>query len=167
MREQLSAWAGRLSTARGRSALAALLGVTAMLLILLSELWSGPGAEVPAASAAPDASAYQAQLEQRLAGLIAQMEGAGKTAVMVTLETGEERIYALDTQSGQTQSQQSHVLLKDGTALEQTVYLPRICGVAVVCEGGGDVRVAARITEMLSALLDLPSNRICVEQRTQ
>lgn len=166
MKEQFSAWAGRLSTARGRSALAAVLGVTAMLLILLSELRSGSGAETPVASA-PDAAVYQTQLEQRLAGLIAQVEGAGKTAVMVTLETGEERIYALDTQSGQTQSQQTHVLLKDGTALEQTVYLPRICGVAVVCEGGGDVRVAARITEMISALLDLPSNRICVEQRTQ
>ena len=32
-------------------------------------------------------------------------------------------------------------------------------------DGGGDVRVAARITEMVGALLDLPSNRICVEQR--
>ena len=35
----------------------------------------------------------------------------------------------------------------------------------VLCEGGGDIRVAARITELVSALLDLPSNRICVEQR--
>ena len=40
-----------------------------------------------------------------------------------------------------------------------------IRGVAVLCDGGGDVRVAARITEMVGALLDLPSNRICVEQR--
>lgn len=41
----------------------------------------------------------------------------------------------------------------------------QVCGVAVLCEGGGDIRVAARITELVSALLDLPSNRICVEQR--
>lgn len=41
----------------------------------------------------------------------------------------------------------------------------QIRGVAVLCDGGGDVRVAARITEMVGALLDLPSNRICVEQR--
>lgn len=40
-----------------------------------------------------------------------------------------------------------------------------ICGVAVVCEGGGDVRVASRITELVGALLDVPSNRVCVEQR--
>ena len=30
---------------------------------------------------------------------------------------------------------------------------------------GGDVRVAARITELVRALLDLSANRICVEQR--
>ena len=42
---------------------------------------------------------------------------------------------------------------------------PAVCGVAVVCDGGGDVRVAARITELVRALLDLSANRICVEQR--
>ena len=62
-------------------------------------------------------------------------------------------------------SQQTHVLLEDGSALTETVCLPQVCGVAVLCEGGGDIRVAARITELVSALLDLPSNRICVEQR--
>ena len=91
--------------------------------------------------------------------------GAGKTTVMVTLETGEESVYALDTQSGDLQSQNTHVLLDDGSALTETVCQPQIRGVAVLCDGGGDVRVAARITELLTSLLDLPSNRICVEQR--
>ena len=99
-----------------------------------------------------------------IAGLIGP-NGAGKTTVMLTLETGEETIYALDTQSGQMQEQQTHVLLEDGSALAETIYQPQIRGVAVLCDGGGDVRVAARITEMVGALLDLPSNRICVEQR--
>ena len=85
---------------------------------------------------------------------------------MITLESGEERIYATDTQTGRDQSQQTHVLLEDGTALEETIYLPTVCGVAVVCDGGGDVGVEARITTLVSALLDVPSNRICVEQRS-
>lgn len=33
--------------------------------------------------------------------------------------------------------------------------------------GRGDVRVAARITELVGALLDVLSNRICVEQRRE
>ena len=146
---------------------AVLLGAAAMLLILLSELFT-PSEKTAAASAAPaDDNVYRQQLEQQLSDLIAQVEGAGKTTVMITLESGEETIYALDTLSGQTQEQQTHVLLDDGTALAQTVCTPRVCGVAVVCEGGGDVRVAARITELVGALLDVPSNRICVEQRRE
>jgi len=142
---------------QGRTRLAVLIGGVAMLLLLLSELMP-TGTEPTAVRSAP-------QLENRLETLIAQMDGAGKTTVMLTLETGEETIYALDTQSGQMQEQQTHVLLEDGSALAETIYQPQIRGVAVLCDGGGDVRVAARITEMVGALLDLPSNRICVEQR--
>ena len=69
------------------------------------------------------------------------------------------------SQTGDMQQQETHVLLQDGSALAETTYLPQVCGVAVLCEGGGDVRVAARITELLHSLLDLPTNRICVEQR--
>lgn len=157
----------RLKSSAGPHAVwAVALGAAAMLLILLSELWPAQAQTDTQQNAAQSAAEYQQQLEQRLAELIAQLDGAGRTTVMVTLETGEETIYALDTLSGQTQSQETHVLLEDGTALEQTVYLPKVCGVAVVCEGGGDIHVAARITELVGALLDIPSNRICVEQRS-
>ena len=144
---------------QGRARLAAAVGLLAMLLILLSELCTQK------AKGAQSSTEYQAQLEERLERLISHMSGAGKTTVMVTLGTGEEMIYALDTQSGDMQSQQTHVLLEDGSALTETVCVPQVCGVAVLCEGGGDVRIAARITELVSALLDLPSNHICVEQR--
>lgn len=149
---------------QNRTRLAVVLGGAAMLLLLLSELLPAKPSESPAASAS-QASAYREQLEAQLQDLIGQIDGAGATTVMVTLETGEETVYATDTQSGQTQSQETHVLLDDGTALAQTVYYPQVCGVAIVCDGGGDVRVAARITELVRALLDISSTRICVEQR--
>lgn len=83
-----------------RARLAVLLGAAAMLLLLLSELFT-PSEKPAAASAAPaDESAYRKQLEQQLSDLIAQVEGAGRTTVMITLESGEETIYALDTLSG-------------------------------------------------------------------
>ena len=151
-------------SSRNRAALAVAVGVLAMLLILLSEIFSQTEQNAPAGQE-ENTLAYQTQLEQRLEKLISQMNGAGKTTVMVTLETGEEAIYALDTQSGDLQSQNTHVLLDDGSALTETVCQPQIRGVAVLCDGGGDDRVAARITELHTSLLDLPSNRICVEQR--
>ena len=149
---------------QNRTKLAVVLGAAAMILLLLSELLPTNAVKAPVLAPA-DETAYREQLEEQLQELIEQIDGAGTTTVMITLESGEETVYALDTLSGQTQTQQTHVLLDDGTALEQTVYLPTICGVAVVCEGGGDVRVASRITELVGALLDVPSNRVCVEQR--
>ena len=150
-----------------RESLAVTVGVMAMLLLLLSELLPSGNTQKTAASTVRTAavSQYQTQLEQQLEELISQLQGAGRTTVMVTLTTGEETIYAVDTQTGDLQQQETHVLLQDGSALAETTYLPQVCGVAVLCEGGGDVRVAARITELLHSLLDLPANRICVEQR--
>ena len=158
-REQ-SLFAGLLQK-QSRTQLAIILGVAAMLLILFSELFSTPAKPAASAgsSAAVSETVYREQLETQLKELIEQLDGAGKTVVMVTLESGEETIYAVDTQSGQMQNQETHVLLEDGSALEETTYLP------AVCDGGGDVRVAARITELVRALLDLSANRICVEQR--
>ncbi len=168
MKEQLYAYVKLwLAKLKEKPNLAAILGVLAMVLIFISELWPAPDTKTEAAIAEQsDMLVYQEQLEQRLSGLIEQIDGAGKTAVMVTLESGEETVYALDTQAGQTQSEQTHVLLDDGTALAQTVYLPTVCGVAVVCDGGGDIRVAARITELVCALLDVPSNHVCIEKRS-
>lgn len=162
--EKLQAVFRTLSAKENRAKLAIVFGGIAMALILLSE-WTPAQPDADVRTAAADPAAYRVQIEQQLTSLIEQIDGAGKTVVMLTLENGEETVYALDTQSGQTQSQETHVLLDDGSALAQTVYLPKVCGAAIVCEGGGDVRVAVRITELVSALLDLPSNRICVEQR--
>lgn len=43
------------------------------------------------------AADYAAQLESRLTALIRCVDGAGDTAVMVTLESGSESVYATDT----------------------------------------------------------------------
>lgn len=152
---------------RGKTTLAVLLGGIAMLLILLSTILPGDSPTTRTGEARQTTTQYQKQLEEQLEALIGQMQGAGRVTVMVTLSTGEEAVYAVDTQSGELQQQETHVILQDGSALIETTWLPQVCGVAVLCEGGGDVRVAARITELLRSLLDLPANRICVEQRRQ
>ena len=91
-----------------RAKLAVALGAAAMVLILLSELLPAPGA--PAASTpetVSTAAPYKQQLEQQLEQLIGQVDGAGKTTVMLTLESGEETIYALDTPSQTTATPQT------------------------------------------------------------
>ena len=147
----------------------ALLGIIGALLLLLAELWPAPRSAAQSAVSQPSADtvifSYEQQLEQRLGQLIMQVNGAGNTQVMVTVISGEETIYARDIQQkGEGDTTETHVLTGDGSALPETTLSPVICGVAVVCEGGGDVATVARITEMLSALLDLPTNRISVQK---
>ena len=115
-----------------RAKLAVALGAAAMVLILLSELLPAPGAPaVSTPETVSTAAPYKQQLEQQLEHLIGQVDGAGETTVMLTLESGEETIYALDTLSGQTQSQQTHVLLEDGTALAAKAPYDRLYGLYV------------------------------------
>lgn len=104
---------------QNRTKLAVVLGAAAMILLLLSELLPTNAVKAPVLAPA-DETAYREQLEKQLQELIEQIDGAGTTTVMITLESGEETVYATDTQSGQTQSQETHVLLEDGTAPELT-----------------------------------------------
>ena len=69
-------------SSRNRAALAVAVGVLAMLLILLSEIFPQTEQNAPAGQE-ENTLAYQTQLEQRLEKLISQMNGAGKTTVMV------------------------------------------------------------------------------------
>ena len=74
---------------KNRTALAVTVGVMAMLLLLLSELLPSGNTQKTAASTVRTAavSQYQTQLEQQLEELISQLQGAGRTTVMVTLTT--------------------------------------------------------------------------------
>ena len=111
-----------LQSNKNRTSLAVTVGVMAMLLLLLSELLPSGNTQKTAASTVRTAAVnqYQTQLEQQLEGLISQLQGAGRTTVMVTLTTGEETVYAVDTQTGDLQQQETHVLLQDGSALAAT-----------------------------------------------
>lgn len=124
------------------------------------------------------AQQYEQALEQRLMQLLSQVEGAGAVSVMVTLESTEQTVYAQAWQesSDTTQTQQQsisqrssyaaeYVLMDTGgdeAPLTETTLQPTVKGVAVVCAGAQDVGVVSRITALISTVLGIPSNRICV-----
>ena len=155
-REYIAPLAARLRTAladeKQRVNLLVLMGLAGLVLLAFS-------AWLPADDAAQPAPA--AVLESRLTALIRCVDGAGNTAVMVTLESGSESVYATDTDrdGGST-----HVLLGSGGAdgLVETVQTPRVLGVAVVCEGGGTAAVQNRVTALVEALTGVGANHITV-----
>lgn len=138
------------------------MGLAGLLLLAVSA-WLP--AESPAETLQPVQSEayadYAAQLEARLTELIARVDGAGKTAVMVTLESDSERIYATDTDRD---GASTHVLLGSGgtDGLVETVQTPQVRGVAVVCEGGGSPAVQSRVTALVETLTGVGANHITV-----
>ncbi len=105
---------------------------------------------------------YEQSLEQRLTELLSCVSGAGQTRVMVTLESTQMNVYAVDVRDSMGGTEQKHILLDEGGALTETIQTPQIGGVAVLCEGGDNVQVVAQIHEILSSLLGLSTGRISV-----
>ena len=116
-RERLAPLAARLRTVladeKQRVNLLVCMGLAGLLLLAVSSWLPADSSTQSAAPAAmTDSTAdYAAELETRLTALISRVEGAGKTAVMVTLESGSESIYATDTDSD---GSSTHVLLGSG-----------------------------------------------------
>ncbi len=158
---------------------AGVLGAGVLLLLGFLEGDTKEPAEPQEVSAAQyTAQAYESILEERLTTLLSQVEGAGTVAVMVTLESTEQAVYAQAKQQSSDTAQvqpdglterssltTDYVLIEsngDEQALMETLVQPTVKGVAVVCTGAGDVAVVSRITQLVATVLGIPSNRICV-----
>ena len=156
-------------------------GLVGAAVLLLTGLWEPEKKTQQTGSAvAPTVNAgeYETALEERLRQLLTGVEGVGELTVMVTVAGTEETVYAQsyhdDTDrsetaasgvSTRTSTANGYVLLNgDGgqQALTETVLCPEVRGVAVVCDGGADAGVRRRIVELVSTVLGIPSNRICV-----
>lgn len=169
MMENIRAWLAQKTKDRPASLLF-VLGLAGMLLILLSDLGSTKGTQGEATLPQETVSSeeeYVARLEEKLQQMICQVDGAGETVVMITLDSSRERVYAQnEKREGEGGGYETaHVLLDAASGEEPLVEMtwePEIRGVAVVCQGGANVTVAARVTELVSVVLGVPSHRISI-----
>lgn len=112
-------------------------------------------------------SAYTERLEEKLTCAVSCIEGAGKVQISVTLETGEETVYALDerTDGPDRASEKKHILMNGQGRQEplvEMVWEPEVRGIAVICQGAGDPGVKAQILETVSVLTGVSTNRISI-----
>ena len=160
-----------------RNSLLVFVGSLGLFLILAGNGFSFGRSGEDTADTAPsggeetNAQSYAAQLEQTLTALIGNIQGAGRVQVAVTLETGPQTIYALDeTDRGESGLETQHILLdgeKGQNALVEVIWEPEIRGIAVVCQGADDVGVQAQITEAVSVLTGVSSNRISIAKMNE
>lgn len=129
--------------------------------------------EISTASEAA-ASGYVSELEERITSIISSIDGAGATQVMITLENSGEDVYLHNYDygedvdgagAGNREMKDEYVIVDSGDGENGIVVRktePKIRGVAVVCEGGGNEAVRAQIVSTVTALLDISSARVSV-----
>ena len=112
-----------------------------LLLICFARCGEGESPQSPE----EDVSAYAESMEKRLADLLTQTAGVGDCRVMLTFEQSFEKVYV------------------SGKSNLQTVRQPEIRGVAVICRGGRDTAVQARVRETVAVALGIGWDRVSVQ----
>ncbi len=149
-----------------------LIGIIGILLIFISTFFENDN-EASQTSATvsidKDTSDYKKQIEDELCRILSEISGVGEVKVMVTIEGTTEYEYAQelvkDSNDSSSSYKNQYVLIDNNgkkEALVKKINTPKISGVAVVCEGGDDVKVTERIIRTVSTVLDISSTGVCV-----
>lgn len=166
------------------------IGLIGIVLILLSDLVKPKTSEEKQSDTQikyVSLDEYENRLEQGLAEIISSINGAGKTRVLLTMESTVEQVYATNknlSQDNSTNMDNSNsssdkdiqaettyitVELSDGT--EETVLVkeiqPKVRGVLVVCAGGDDSIVKGKIIDAVTKALDISSSKVSVAGLSQ
>ena len=105
-----------------------------------------------------DAEVYRAKLTEEVAHICRGVKGVGEVTVLVSLSGGYEYVYARDGDG-------DCVGVGSGSkkeAVVEQILPPRISGIGIVCDGGGNAAVREALTELLSAALGIGANKIYI-----
>ena len=105
--------------------------------------------------------------------ILRAIDGVGELRLMLTVDSGTKRELAQDTTAERSGSEDMKrkseaVVIGTGSGTQEVVVTnrvyPRYVGALVVCEGGGSAGVRLAVTQAVSALTALPSDKITVLQ---
>lgn len=122
------------------------------------------------------------QLERQLKSILSQVEGIGKTEVMLTIKSDGKKIVEKDIEQSQgkeeNQGEDAAAVSDQASSSESTVYQrdaqgnerpyvteelePEVEGVLVIAQGAGNASVTAEITEAVMALFGVEAHKIKV-----
>ncbi len=145
----------------GKKWLLLLLALAILLLLFGGSVGKGQTQGTTDAEITERTEAYRRELEERLAALCAEVEGAGRVSVMITLDGTARAVYATDTRG----DGKSDYVVSGGKGLLLSHAYPDVVGVAIVCDGGGNADVTDKLTRLSAAALGIGTNRIYVSTR--
>lgn len=181
MKEQIKTFLDSLKHRQDKVRIAVILGAAGMLMILLSELLPDKENNITLSSGdsiaeTDETESFRKSTEAQLKELLEQIDGVGNCEVMLTVEGTTEYVYAenisryTDTAPDrQSDKADTDIVIVeqngDKQALIKKVIRPRISGVMIVCDGGGDISVNERVLRAVSTALNISSGRVCVENK--
>lgn len=152
------------------------IAVVGIILLMCSELIDG-NVEEKDNEVLHSNEDYATMIEGKLSEIVSSVDGAGKAEVMVTIETGEENVFARQVKTDEEKNdnktssnyEYEYIVIKSGSSTENGMLLkviePNIRGVAIVCDGGDNAAVRENIINIVSAVLDIKTNKISVCKR--
>lgn len=125
---------------------------------------------------------YRKQLEAELVEIVSAIEGAGHVEILITMDSTIEDIYVLEKSIDEKTQQRSdessfdseseyreeneYVIIKSKDGSEQAVLqkqvMPKIRGVLIVCDGGGNSVTREKITKAVASVLNISSGKVYV-----
>lgn len=113
---------------------------------------------------AEETISYESRMEQKLEALLGSVDGVGKVRVMLTFEgTGEKTVEKDQTLTAE-ETREETVYEEKGSS-ERIPYVtsetnPKVEGVLVIAEGGGNSRIKQEILEAAQALFGIDAHKI-------
>ena len=142
-------------------------GIVAIVLLFLSTLTPQSEPQTVQQYTAEETAKLERELERRLTELLAEIDGVSSPQVMVTLDRTSERVFAEEskTRSGSGENSTESTLALSGSgkeALETSVILPKVRGVAVVCGGAEDIVIREKVVNTAARVLDIKVSQVYV-----
>lgn len=114
---------------------------------------------------------YIDTLENKMESLCSKIRGVSNVNVTVYLDSGFETVYAYNEQSKATSnginSEKKYVTIGSGNDESMVCIvekMPSICGIAIVCKGGGNPVIANQLINLISSAYNVPKNKIYVAE---
>lgn len=107
---------------------------------------------------------YEQEMERKLEELLGQVQGVGQVRVMLTFQgTGEKKVEK-DASASAEEHREETVYEERGSS-ERTPYVtsesnPKVEGVLVIAQGGGNSRIRQEILEAAQALFGVDAHKI-------
>lgn len=114
------------------------------------------------------------EFEKRIEKALAVCEGVGRAEVILSVDSGPERVYAKEARKStkeqndvtENDSDTKPSILSEGSGRESPVLIkeiyPEFRGAMVICDGADSVGVRMEVTEAVASLTGLSSDRISV-----